>query len=131
MIETNRRQVHRFFDGLAAGTFPEDLFTPELTCWTTGSGRMGADQYRALPAMLKAVFPTGIAFHIDSIIAETDRAAAEVRSEGVFDGDQLYTNQYAFIFGFSDGRISSVAEHFNPLRVSKALAARMIAALSA
>lgn len=131
MIEANRRQVHRFFEGLAAGAFPDDLFAPGLTCWTTGSGSMDADYYRAVPAMLKAVFPAGIAFHIDSIIAEGNRAAAEVRSEGLFDGDQLYTNQYAFIFGFSDGRISSVAEHFNPLRVSKALAARMMAALSA
>jgi ketosteroid isomerase-like protein len=130
MIEGNRRPVLRFFEGLTAGSFPDDLFAPGLTCWTTGSGNMDAGVYRAVPAMLKSVFPAGLAFHIDAIIAEGDRAAAEVRSEGLYDGDQLYTNQYVFIFGFSEGRISSIAEHLNPLRVSKALAARMMAALS-
>jgi ketosteroid isomerase-like protein len=130
MSEANRRLVLRFFEGLTAGSFPDDLLAPGLTCWTTGSGEMGADLYRAVPAMLKSVFPDGLAFHIDAIIAEGDRAAAEVRSAGVFDDDQLYTNQYVFIFGFSEGRISSIAEHLNPLRVSKALAARMMAALS-
>jgi len=129
MSEANRRLVLRFFEGLT-GSFPDDLLAPGLTCWTTGSGEMGADLYRAVPAMLKSVFPDGLAFHIDAIIAEGDRAAAEVRSAGVFDDDQLYTNQYVFIFGFSEGRISSIAEHLNPLRVSKALAARMMAALS-
>jgi uncharacterized protein len=129
MIEGNRRQVLRFFEGLTAGAFADDLFAPDLTCWTTASGEMDASLYRAVPQMLKSVFPDGLAFHIDAIIAEADRAAAQVHSEGLFDGDQLYSNDYAFIFGFKDGRISSVAEHLNPLRVPEALAARMMAAL--
>jgi ketosteroid isomerase-like protein len=80
--------------------------------------------------MLKFVFPNGLAFHIDAIIVEAGRAAAEVRSEGMFDGDQLYSNQYVFIFGFTDdGRICSIAEHLNPLRLPEALASRMMAAL--
>jgi hypothetical protein len=82
------------------------------------------------PGMLKFVFPNGLAFHIDAIIVEAGRAAAEVRSEGMFDGDQLYSNQYVFIFGFTDdGRICSIAEHLNPLRLPEALASRMMAAL--
>ncbi|MFC4593120.1 nuclear transport factor 2 family protein [Sphingobium tyrosinilyticum] len=128
MIEANRRQVLRFFEGLTAGAFPDDLFAPDLTCWTT-AGDMDAGLYRAVPRMLKSLFQDGLAFHIDAIIAEADRAAAQVRSKGVFEGDQLYTNDYAFIFGFKDGRISSVAEHLNPLCVPEALAARMMAAM--
>ena len=130
MTDPQRQLVRRFFDGLTSGAFDADLFTDDVTCWTTASGKMDAAQYRAVPLMLERVFPEGIAFHIDTIIAEGDRAAAEVRSEGTFDGDQIYTNDYVFIFSFSGDRIASVAEHLNPLRVSRALGARMMAALS-
>ena len=128
--EARRGQLRRFFEGLSGGAFADDLFAPGLSCWTTASGDMDAALYRSVPAMLKAVFPDGLAFHIDSMIVEEDRAAAEVRSEGIFDGDQRYANQYVFIFTFEGDRISSVAEHMNPLRVPRALGAKMMAALS-
>jgi ketosteroid isomerase-like protein len=128
--EANRRQVLRFFEGLTAGAFPVDLFAPELQCWTTASGNMDTNLYRSVPRMLKSVFPDGLTFRIDSIIADDDRVAAEVRSQGVYGGGQPYSNNYVFIFGFMEGRISSVAEHLNPLRVPETLAARMIEGLS-
>ena len=130
MADERRQLVQRFFDGLTGGAFSDDLFTADLTCWTTASGKMDAALYRSVPAMLKSIFPGGLAFHIDAIIAEGDRAAAEVRSEGTFDGDQVYSNDYVFLFTFRDERISSVAEHLNPLRVPKALGTRMMAALA-
>ncbi|MBY2930220.1 nuclear transport factor 2 family protein [Sphingomonadales bacterium 56] len=131
MADRQRQLVRRFFDGLTSGAFDADLFADDLACWTTASGKMEARLYRAVPAMLKSIFPDGLAFHIDAIIAEGDRAAAEARSEGMFDAGQVYTNDYVFLFTFHGDRISSVAEHLNPLRVPKALAARMMAALSA
>jgi ketosteroid isomerase-like protein len=130
MADRQRQLVRRFFDGLTSGAFDANLFTDDLTCWTTGSGKMDARLYRAVPAMLKSIFPDGLVFHIDAIIVEGDRAAAQVRSEGMFDDDQVYANDYAFLFTFDSDRISSVAEHLNPLRVPRALAARMMAALS-
>ena len=81
MTDPQRQLVRRFFDGLTSGAFDADLFTYDVTCWTTASGKMDAAQYRVVPLMLQRVFPEGIAFHIDTIIAEGDRAAAEVRSE--------------------------------------------------
>ena len=131
MADRQRQLVRRFFDGLTSGAFDANLFTDDLTCWTTGSGKMDPRQYCAVPAMLKSIFPAGLAFHIDAIIAEGDRAAAQVRSQGIFDADQVYRNDYAFLFTFDGDRIASVAEHFNPLRVPQALGASMMAALPA
>lgn len=117
--------VRSFFQGLTDGVFPEGLFVSDPSFWTTASGAMEADRYLAVPPMLAAIFPEGLAFEIDDLVIEGESAAAQVRSRGVFDQSRVYTNTYAFFFGFREGRIAAVAEHFNPLRVSAELAARM------
>jgi len=125
-----RARIGSFFDALTQGAFPHDLFAPDACFWTTASGPVDPGLYLRVPAMLASIFPYGLAFTIDSLILEGDRAAAEVRSHGRFDGDQVYANSYAFLFRFDGDRIASVAEHFNPLRVPPTLAERMRAGLA-
>ncbi|MCP1470416.1 ketosteroid isomerase-like protein [Sphingobium sp. OAS761] len=91
---------------------------------------MVGNAYFRVPAMLARIFPDGLNFTVEELILEGERAAAAVRSEGRFDGDSLYSNDYAFFFNFVGAQISSVAEHFNPLRVSPALSERMRVALA-
>lgn len=54
-----------------------------------------------------------------SITAEEDRAVAEVRSKGTLINGEEYQNTYVFVFRIRDGRIASVAEHFNALIVQE------------
>jgi len=124
----HERAIRGFFEGFTTGGFPDDLFAANLLVWTT-AGEMSGDHYRLMPKVVKSIFPEGLAFTIDALVLGTDRAAAEVRSEGLQPDGPPYRNRYAFIFGFEGGRISSIAEHFNPLLVPRDLAERMMAAL--
>ena len=130
MDDLRRSQVRAFIDGLQNGGFPDDLFTPDVAFWTTVSGPVAPASYRQVPRILKAIFGQRIQFTIDSLILEGDRAAAEVRSEGLYDEGERYANSYAFLFRFAGARISTVAEHFNPLHVSPALTERMLALMA-
>ena len=46
---------------------------------------------------------------------------AEVHSEGTLVNGEDYRNTYVFVFRVRDGRIASVAEHFNALIVQEKL----------
>jgi ketosteroid isomerase-like protein len=120
-------RVTRFFANQTAGAFDADLMHPQFRAWTTTSGDMPAERYRTAPQQLAAVFKGGLQFEIDSIIVEGDRAAAEVRSHGVFHDGTAYDNRYVFIFELTDNQISSVAEHFNPEPVMTLLVPRLMA----
>lgn len=58
-----------------------------------------------------------IRFTIKSLTAEDDRVAAEVESQATLINGEEYRNTYVFIFRVRDGRIASVAEHFNAITV--------------
>jgi uncharacterized protein len=49
---------------------------------------------------------------------ETDSLIVEARSEGRLTRGGTYSNQYVFIFRFTDRKISLWREYFNPLRLS-------------
>ena len=69
-------------------------------------------------------------YTIDSLTAEEDRVAAEIRSNGTFADGDTYENIYVFILRIRDGRIASVAEHFNPDPVLKKILPRLRAAMA-
>ena len=72
-------------------------------------------------ALLGRMLAEPLKFTIDAITAEDDRAIAEVRSQGrLVDGNE-YANTYVFAFRFRDGRIASVAEHYDALVVHEKL----------
>ena len=61
-----------------------------------------------------AIFDGRYAYTIDSLTAEDDRVAAEVRGAGTLVSGEAFTNRYVFMLRIRDGRIASVAEHFDP-----------------
>jgi uncharacterized protein len=113
--------VHDFFAAVTAGELPDSLLTPDMTGWTTTQGTTDKAGYQRLIRLLAAMCSRPLAFTIDSITAEEDRAVAEVRSEGTLINGENYRNTYVFVFRVRDGRIASVAEHFNALIVREKL----------
>lgn len=107
--------VHDFFDAVTAGELPDDLLTEDMTGWITTGGTMDKASYQGLIKILAKMCAEPIRFTIDSIIAEEDRAAAEVRSEATLVNGEPYAMIYVYVFRFRDGRIASVAEHYNAL----------------
>lgn len=113
------RLVHAYFAAVTAGELPDDLLTEDMTAWTTTQGTMSKHAYQEVIRLLARISSVPLQFTIDAITAEEDRAVAEARSEGVLINGEPYANTYVFAFRIRDGRIASVAEHFNALIVQE------------
>jgi ketosteroid isomerase-like protein len=128
MSRSNHQLVRDFFTALPAGDFPDDLFTDDLTVWTITSAASGKAKYLSGLKMLQSLFPGGLTYRVDSLTAEDDRVAAEVRGHGTLVNGDEYHNTYVFIFRIRDARIARISEYFNTLVVREKLAPLMQAA---
>lgn len=54
-------------------------------------------------------------FTIDAITAQNDRVVAEVRSAARLVNSDTYEQTYVYVFTVREGKIASVAEHYNAL----------------
>ncbi len=115
------RLVHAYFAAVTAGDLPDALLTEDMTAWTTTQGTMSKAAYQEIIRLLARISKVPLRFTVDAITAEEDRALAEARSEGVLINDEPYANTYVFAFRIRDGRIASIAEHFNALVVQEKL----------
>lgn len=114
-MRTEYKLVHAFFDAVTAGELPDALLTEDMTGWITTGGTMPKESYQGLIRVLAQMCAEPIRFTVDSITAEEDRAAAEVRSTARLVNGEDYAMTYVYVFRFRDGRIASVAEHYNAL----------------
>jgi ketosteroid isomerase-like protein len=129
MSHPNHQVARKFFAALYSGDLRDELLTPDMTAWTT-LGPMEKANYQGGVKMLLTLFAGGINHTIDSLTAEEDRVAAELRTKGTFlDGD-TFENTYIFLLRIRDGRIASVAEHFNPEPVLTKIVPRIQAAMA-
>ncbi|MDR2857269.1 MAG: nuclear transport factor 2 family protein [Novosphingobium sp.] len=113
------RLVHAYFAAVTAGELPDALLTGDMTAWTTTQGTMSKAAYQEVIRLLARISRVPLRFTVDSITAEGDRAVAEARSEGVLIDGEPYANTYVFVLRIRDGRIASIAEHFNALIVQE------------
>ena len=130
MTRSNKEIAGAFFAALSAGAVPDDMLTEDMTAWTTTSGTMPRQRYQGGVTMLQSLFPAGLAYTVDSLTAEEDRVAAEVQSRGTLSSGEDFHNLYLFMLRIRDGRIASVAEHFNPTAVREKIAPLMQAAMA-
>ncbi|HEX8055374.1 MAG TPA: nuclear transport factor 2 family protein [Novosphingobium sp.] len=107
------RLVHAYFAAVTAGDLPDDLLTEDMTAWLTTQGSIDKRAYQAAVRWLGSVMREPLRFTIDAITAEGDRAVAEARSEGVLINGEPYAQTYVFVLRIRDGRIASIAEHYN------------------
>jgi len=91
------------------------LLTEDMTGWITTGGTMPKQAYQGLIRILAKMCAEPIRFTVDSITAEEDRAVAEVRSQATLVNGEPYEQTYIYVFRIRDGRIASVAEHYNAL----------------
>jgi ketosteroid isomerase-like protein len=114
-VRAEYQLVHAFFDAVTAGELPDALLTEDMTGWITTGGTMPKESYQGLIRILAKMCADPIQFTIDSITAEEDRAVAEVRSTAKLVNGKDYAQTYIYVFRIRDGRIASVAEHYNAL----------------
>jgi uncharacterized protein len=131
MTAVNHGVAREFFAALSGGQLPDSLLTPDMAAWTTSSGAMEKSRYQAGVKLLASVFSRGLTYTVDSLTAEADRVAAEVKAHGTLIDGADFRNTYVFILRIRDGLIASVAEHFNPIVVREKIVPLMQAAMAA
>jgi uncharacterized protein len=120
-LDAHKALVRAFFAALESAQVPDALLTDDMIGWSTTQGTMSRAAYQGVVGQLGRMMAEPLTFKIDAITAEDDRALAEVRSTGrLVDGTE-YANTYVFSFRFRDGRICSIAEHFNALVVQETM----------
>lgn len=67
------------------------------------------------------VFPQGIQFSIDDMVAEGNKVAVEAKSEGEHVSGKTYNNEYHFLFEFLDGKLIKLKEYMDTELVTDVL----------
>ncbi len=121
MKEQNHTLAREYFRAVSNGDLPDDLLTSDMTGWITTGGTMDKASYQHLIKLLAVMCARPLEFTIHSLTSEEDRVVAEAESEGILVNGQEYRNSYVFVFRIRDGRIASIAEHYNALIVQEKL----------
>jgi ketosteroid isomerase-like protein len=131
MTQSNHQLVRDFLAALPSGNIPDDLLAPDISVWTT-SGGAGVDKARYLGALklLASITNGPMTYILDSLTAEEDRVVAEVREHGTLINGEDIRNDFLIMFRIRDGRIASIAEHFNPIPVKEKIEPLMRNAMS-
>jgi ketosteroid isomerase-like protein len=112
---TNTQIVLDFLEAFA--TYDPDKFLPFMTddpTWRVfQSERRGRQALVELAAIATALYPTGAAREIQSVVSEGDRVVVQSILRAVTNKGEDYENYYVLIFELRDGRIDTVWEYLN------------------
>lgn len=125
--ESNKATVTRFFEALNAGDVDAIVaaYAEDGCVQTMGdtliSGVFDRDQIARSAAGIFDVFPEGLRFHVQGMVAEGDKVAVEATSEGEHISGQTYSNDYHFLFEFRDGKLLKLKEFMDTEQVTDVL----------
>lgn len=125
--EANKAIVTKFFDAMNQGDvdFIVNSYAENGCLQTMGntliSGTFTREQIAASAGGIFEVFPRGLSFTLNSMIAEGDKVAVEATSEGEHASGQIYSNEYHFLFEFQQGKLVKLKEYMDTERVTDIL----------
>ena len=123
----NKAIVRNFFAAMNKGDtdYIVNAYADDGQLQTMGntliSGTFSKDQIQASAGGIFEVFPRGLRFDILAMTAEGDRVAVEATSEGEHVSGQTYSNEYHFLFEFSNGKLKTLKEYMDTERVTDVL----------
>jgi hypothetical protein len=125
--DETRALVRRYFELMEAGS-PElpALLADDVSWWVPPSSPLGGlhegkAKVLALMAQGVTLYDGPLAVTIESLIAEGDRAAAQLVIEGRTAQGEPYRNFYHFAFRARDGKICAVREYVDTLYAQQKL----------
>ena len=131
-MSTSHDLISRFFAAMPEGGLDPEMFTEDLTVTTANSPEpVSGSFYLDGIAVLQSLFPEGLHYTVDAVIADGDRAAAEVRSRGTMADGEVFATRYAFLFTLREGRIARIDEFFEPEPVQRLIMPKLMAAMAA
>lgn len=121
----NKDVVERFFANVTAGKIDDAfaLVAEDVSWWIPGelpfSGIKTKKEYLGVVSQITKGFPTGFTLKAKAMIAEGDKVAAEVVSNGIHVNGKNYNNHYHFLIRIKDGKFIEVKEYMDTLHLFK------------
>jgi len=118
----NKQTAEEFFARFTASDLDGALalMTDDATWWIPGkpeatptAGLYPKDRIARLFRTMLGRLRTGLKMTVVGEIAEGDRVAVEVRSEGDLTNDRQYRQEYHMLMMFRDGKICAVREYLD------------------
>ena len=129
MTQPHYDLARAFFRALETGDVPDDILTDDMSVWTSG-GSISKAPFQGAMKLYASIFSDGPHYTVDSLTAQDDRVAAEVRSDGTLVNGETFHNDHVYVFRIRDGRIAHMAEHMNELVTRDQIGPLMHAAMS-
>lgn len=85
------------------------------------SGEMNKKEIGELIVNVKTAIPKGLEFKMLGFIAEGNRVANEVESNGELTNGRIYNNLYHFLIEISNGKIIKIKEYMDTIHVKEIL----------
>jgi uncharacterized protein len=118
----NKQLILTFFERFSANDIPGALamMAEDATWWIAGKpdapgvhGLLSKAQLTELFAGMFTLFEDGMRMTVKSMIAEADKVAVEVESEGPLKDGRLYQNDYHLAITVRDGKVRAVREYLD------------------
>lgn len=113
--ERNYQIARDYCAAVTRGELPDELLTPDMTAWISAGTVMDKAGYQYAIKLLAEMLAEPLVFTIQSLTADEDRVVVEATSKGTLVNGEQYEQTYVFVIRVRDGRIASVAEHYNAL----------------
>ncbi len=126
MIE-NKQLVLDWVEALAAGDGERicSMYAAGLDYYVVGhwplGGHFGRDHMENNCSDIFTVFPDGLSFTAERLVAEGDWVCLEMRSEGRHVSGRDYANHYTYWFEIKDGLITQLKEWLDTLHANDVL----------
>ena len=110
---------------VAGGNDANELIAEEAEWWVAGnwqgSGSFRKAEVASIAEASAAWFDAPLRFSIRSMIADGDKVAVELRSDGRFRTGEPYANDYVMIYQVRGGKIVSVREYLDTRQIAEGL----------
>ncbi len=103
-----------FLAALANGELPDEMLTADMTAWLTTQGTVSKASYQQAVRLLDKMCERPLKYTIHSLTADEDRVIVEAQSEGTLINAKRRATPIC-VLCIREGRIASVAEHYNAL----------------
>ena len=113
-LENQTRIATQFLKNIGRGGIDAKHYADDMTCWSTLMRTVTREEYLPKLETVKAVFKVPLEITVDSVTAQLGRVVLQIRSHGVLYNDEVYQNEYLFLFEFNEqDQIRHIREYFN------------------
>ena len=119
----NKELVATFFELFSNGNIDDafSMVSDTAVWWVPGdlpfSGTKSKTEYLQVVGAIQQGFPNGLQLNATSMIAEGDKVAVEVESNGEHANGRTYRNKYHFLIAIENGQIIHVKEYMDTLHL--------------